>query len=49
MTVFMEVISFMLQRKKLWLIPIFVVLFMVLGLIILAEGSVVTPFIYALF
>ncbi len=45
----MEVIRFLLERKKLWLLPIVLVMFFVFGLIILSEGSVVTPFIYALF
>jgi hypothetical protein len=49
MTALKEIFLFMLKRKKLWLLPILIVMFFVFGLIILSEGSVVTPFIYALF
>ena len=44
-----EFCKFLLIRKKLFLIPIFIVLVLFGGLIILTQGSVVTPFIYALF
>ncbi len=37
------------QRKKVFLIPLITVLLMIGGLLILAQGSVVAPFIYALF
>ena len=49
MSALKEILLFMLKRKKLWLLPIMIVMFFVFGLIILSEGSVVTPFIYALF
>ena len=41
--------EFLKFRKKYWLIPIIVVLVLFGGLIILSQGSVVAPFIYALF
>ena len=44
-----ELWSFLRVRKKLWLLPIILILLMFGGLIILAEGSVVAPFIYTLF
>ena len=44
-----EFISFMLARKKYWLVPILIVLLMFGGLIILTQGSAVAPFIYAIF
>jgi hypothetical protein len=40
---------FMRARKKYWLIPIVVVMSLLGGLLILAKGSAVAPFIYTLF
>jgi hypothetical protein len=36
-------------RKKLWLLPIIIILLVLGALLILAQGSVVAPFIYTLF
>jgi hypothetical protein len=44
-----EMWSFMRTRKKLWLAPIIIVALLLGLLLILAEGSVVAPFIYTLF
>jgi len=44
-----ELWAFLRVRKKLWLSPIIIVMVMLGGLLILAQGSVVAPFIYALF
>ena len=41
--------QFMRQRKKFWLAPIIVVMVLLGGLLILAQGSAVAPFIYTLF
>jgi hypothetical protein len=41
--------QFMRQRKKFWLAPIFIVLLLLGGLIVFAQGSAVAPFIYTLF
>jgi Family of unknown function (DUF5989) len=44
-----EVWSFLRSRKKLWLLPI-VAAFLIFGaLLVLAQSSVVAPFIYTLF
>ena len=40
---------FLKQEQKWWLIPMVVVLLLLGILIILAEGSVIAPFIYTLF
>ena len=40
---------FMRERKKLWLAPIVVIMVMLGGLIIMAQGSAIAPFIYTLF
>jgi hypothetical protein len=39
----------MRMRKKYWLIPILLVMVILGGLIVLAQGSAVAPFIYTLF
>lgn len=44
-----ELWQFLRVRKKLWLAPIIIIMFIFGGLLILAEGSVVAPFIYTLF
>jgi hypothetical protein len=41
--------GFMRVRKKFWLAPLVVVLLALGALLILAQGSVVAPFIYTLF
>ena len=40
---------FLDTRKKYWLLPIIVVTVVLGGLLVLAQGSVVAPFIYTLF
>ena len=49
MEILKELWNFLRVRKKLWLAPIIIVLVILGGLIILAQGSVVAPFIYTLF
>jgi hypothetical protein len=44
-----ELFMFLRVRKKLWLAPIIVIMLIFGGLLILAQGSVVAPFIYTLF
>ena len=44
-----EIINFFVKRKKFWLIPIFILLVIFGGLIVLSQGSAVAPFIYTLF
>ena len=36
-------------RKKFWLVPVLLVLVLFGGLIILAKGSAIAPFIYTIF
>jgi hypothetical protein len=45
----MELLAFMKERKKFWLLPIVVVLVLLGTLIVLTQGSAVAPFIYTLF
>ena len=49
MSLIIELWRFMRVRKKYWLIPIFIVMFLLGGLLLLAQGSAVAPFIYTLF
>ena len=44
-----ELWGFLRVRKKYWLVPIFLMLLIFGGLIILVQGSAVAPFIYTLF
>ena len=44
-----EMWAFLRERKKLWLLPLILMLVIFAGLLILAKGSVVAPFIYTLF
>lgn len=37
------------SRKKLWLFPLVLVLLLLGGLLVLAQGSMFAPFIYTLF
>lgn len=41
--------AFMGERKKFWLLPIILILVLLGGLLVLAQGSAVAPFIYTLF
>ncbi len=40
---------FMRARKKYWLLPILVMMAVFGGLLVLAEGTAVAPFIYTIF
>jgi len=44
-----ELWAFMKARKKFWLLPIVIILLLLGGLLVLAQGSAVAPFIYTLF
>jgi hypothetical protein len=44
-----EIFAFLRSRKKLWLFPLVLVMVLLGGLLVLAQGSVMAPFIYTLF
>lgn len=44
-----ELFVFLKIRKKLWLAPIVLIMVVIGGLLVLAQGSVLAPMIYALF
>ncbi|PKR57297.1 MULTISPECIES: DUF5989 family protein [Thalassospira] len=49
MSFLIELWSFLKARKKFWLFPVIIVMIMFGGLLIVAQGSAVAPFIYTLF
>ena len=49
MEFFKDLWDFMRVRKKFWLAPIIIVLVLLGGLILVAEGTAVAPFIYTMF
>ncbi|QTL04630.1 hypothetical protein J5J86_04655 [Aquabacter sp. L1I39] len=44
-----ELWQFLRARKKFWLLPMLVLMAILGGLLILAKGSAVAPFIYTMF
>ena len=44
-----ELWMYMRVRKKLWMLPIIVMMVLLGGLIILSEGSAIAPLIYTIF
>ena len=44
-----DLFGLMRNRKKYWLAPIIITMMLLGSLIVLTQGSVVTPFIYTLF
>lgn len=44
-----DIWAFLKDRKKFWLLPIILVMVLLGGLLVLAQGSAVAPFIYTLF
>jgi len=44
-----DLFGLMRNRKKYWLAPIIITMMLLGSLIVLTQGSIVTPFIYTLF
>ena len=44
-----EMWTFLRARKKLWLLPIIIVMVLLGMLLMLAQGSIMAPFVYTLF
>jgi hypothetical protein len=44
-----EFLRFLGVRKKYWLLPILVLMTLVGGILVLAQGSAISPFMYTLF
>jgi hypothetical protein len=49
MSFLVELWQFLRARKKFWLLPIILVMVLLGGLLVLAQGSAIAPFIYTLF
>ena len=49
MAFLLELWTFLRVRKKFWLLPVIVMMVVFGGLVVLAEGSAVAPFIYTIF
>ena len=49
MSLIAEFWMYLKARKKFWLVPILLVMFVFGGLVVLSQGSVVAPFIYTVF
>jgi hypothetical protein len=49
MSILSELWSYMRARKKFWMLPLFVMMFVLGALLILAKTSAIAPFIYTLF
>jgi hypothetical protein len=41
--------AFLRMRKKFWLLPVFIIMAIFGGLLVLSNGSAVAPFIYTIF
>jgi len=46
---FKEFFEYVRERKKLWIVPIVLILLLLSGIITLTAGSALAPFIYSLF
>ena len=44
-----EFYAYIRERKKLWMLPIILILLLLSGIITLTAGSALAPFIYSLF
>jgi len=49
MSLLTELFAFLKVRKKFWMLPFILVMLLLGGVLILAQGSAVAPFIYTLF
>ncbi|MGJ4997003.1 DUF5989 family protein [Bradyrhizobium sp. HKCCYLS3077] len=49
MSIVAELWDFIRARRKWWIAPILIVLFVFGGLLVIAQGSAIAPFIYTLF
>ena len=45
---FIEFYRFIVERKKYWLVPIFIILILFGSIIVLSQGSALAPFIYTI-
>lgn len=48
MEILKDIWMFLKERKKWWLLPVIIMMFLI-GILILSGGSAISPFIYTLF
>ena len=44
-----EFFTFLIERKKFWLLPVIILLMMFGSLIVITHGTAIAPFIYTIF
>lgn len=44
-----ELFDFLREKKKLWLLPLIMIMIFIGGILVLSQGSVVAPLIYTIF
>ena len=44
-----ELFEFLREKKKLWLLPLIIIMIFIGGILVLSESSVVAPLIYTIF
>jgi hypothetical protein len=49
MSLLVELWQLMRERRKLWLLPLVLIMLLLGALLVLAQGSAVAPFIYTIF
>ena len=49
MSFLLEIWDFLKTRKKLWMLPIIVILLLFGAIFVVSQGTAVAPFIYAIF
>ena len=49
MAFLLELWEFLREHRKLWLVPLFVLMLAFGGLLVFTKGSIVAPFIYTVF
>lgn len=49
MSLLYELLQFLRARKKLWLLPIILIILALGGLMVAAKGSILAPFVYTIF
>jgi hypothetical protein len=49
MKILRELFAFMVENKKLWMLPVVLITLALGGLLVLGQGSAVAPLIYAIF
>ena len=47
--IFKELMYFLMQKKKFWLIPLVLILVLVGVMLVVGQGSTLSPFIYTIF